>query len=219
MYDFNIVEKDQNMNIVFLGDSITDAGKSENACVSNAIGQGYAMIISAKLGKDQPKQHRFVNAGISGDRCVDAFARIKSDCWNHTPDLVSVLLGVNDVWHELLFQNGVNAKRFEAVMRMMLQDTIEAFPDVKYIFMEPYLLPGEASEGKFETFSHEVQLRAKVVKKLAVEFSAPFVPLQEIFDEACKLAPASYWAWDGVHATPAGHQLIAEAWLRAFEML
>ena len=85
MYAFNIVEKDQNMNIVFLGDSITDAGKSENACVSNAIGQGYAMIISAKLGKDQPMQHRFVNAGISGDRCVDAFARIKSDCWNHSP--------------------------------------------------------------------------------------------------------------------------------------
>ena len=207
------------MNIVFLGDSITDAGKTKDAGVINAIGQGYPMLICAKLGALEPMQHTFVNAGINGNRSVDVLARIKADCWNNKPDVVSILLCVNDVTHELAYQNGVSVKRFEAIMRMILEDTKDACPDVKFILMEPYVLPGEATKEHYEELCREIRLRAEIIKKLAEELSAPFIPLQEIFDAACDRAPASYWAWDGVHATPAAHQLIADAWMKAFETI
>ena len=204
------------MNIVFLGDSITDAGKSNNAGAINAIGQSYPMLICAKLGAAEPMQHTFVNSGISGNRCVDVLTRIEADCWNHKPDVVSVLLGVNDASYELTYQTGTGAKRFERMMRTMLQDTMEVCPNAKLILMEPYMLPGREN---YVDFLREVRVFAGSVRKLAEEFSAAFVPLQEIFDAACERAPASYWAWDGVHATPAAHQLIADAWIKEFETI
>lgn len=84
------------------------------------------------------------------------------------------------------------------------------------ILLEPFVLPGTATEGAWEIFRSEVALRAKAVRQLAAEQGAVFVPLQNSFDCACEVQPASYWLGDGVHPTPAGHQLIADAWLKAF---
>lgn len=208
------------MNIIYLGDSITDVGKNENAGSKSAIGQGYALITSAKLGATHPQEHTFRNSGISGSRVVDLYARIKMDAWNHAPDVISILVGVNDVWHELgEGANGVDVKRFENVYRMLLHDTLERFPNVKFMLLEPFVLRGAATEEKWDVFSREVFARAEVVRKIAEEFGAVFVSLQKPLNDACAKAPASYWLADGVHPTPAGHQLIADAWLEAFAKL
>ena len=207
------------MKIVFLGDSITDCGKNIERGSLVPVGQSYVMLVSSRLGRDEPMQHTFINSGISGDRCVDVLARIKKDCWNLEPDVISIFLGVNDVGHELYEHNGVSAERYEAVMRMILSDTKKALPNVKFILMAPFVFCGSLSEAYFDEFREGVKERAAIVEKLAKELNAPFISVQKLFDDACKEAPSSYWSGDGVHATPAGHQLLADAWMEAFNTL
>ena len=205
--------------ILFQGDSITDAGRNTVNGSTISIGQGYAMLVDAYLSKNYPEQYEFINTGISGNRIVDIYQRIKCDFWNLKPDVYSLLIGVNDVLHEAAAQNGVEAERFDNVYRMLLTDTKKLFPDLKIILMEPYVLKVTATEEDWEFIQDEIGKRQKIVKNIAEEFGLKFVSLQEKFDEAAKNGHASYWLADGVHPTPAGHQLIAEEWIGAFRQI
>lgn len=205
------------MKILFQGDSITDVGRNSNAGSLISIGQGYALLIDAELSVKYPGKFEFMNYGISGNRVVDVYARIKRDCWNPEPDVISVLLGVNDIWHEVEGHNGVETNRFYNVYKMLVQDTMEKLPGVKMILMEPFVLPGAATEENLAAFQTGVAERGEAVRTIAGETKQFFLPLQNIFDEAVKVCPASYWLGDGVHPTPAGHKLIADAWLKLFE--
>lgn len=198
------------MKILFQGDSITDCGRG------NGLGQGYPLLVSARLGLDAPGQHEFLNFGISGNRVVDVYARIKKDGWNHCPDVFSILIGINDVWHELGGANGVEADRFYTVLKMLADDTLERFPGIRMIFMEPFTLNTGVVAENWDYFREETALRGDAVRRVAEETNQLFLPLQKKFDDACALADASYWLRDGVHPTPAGHQLIADAWLALF---
>ncbi len=202
------------MNILFQGDSITDASRNRDSAQANqpaALGSGYANLIAARSLKNKPKANlSFLNRGISGNRIVDLYARWKSDALNLKPDLISILIGVNDLWHESKHSNGVDLKRFETMYRLLLEFTREQLVNTKLVICEPFLLPcGVADESWFEDMSE----RRAIVEKLAHEFSASFVPFQTKFDAALELAPAAFWAEDGVHPSPAGHQLMADAWL------
>lgn len=201
------------MNVIFLGDSITDAGRNTERGSAASIGQSYTMIVAAKLGAKYPNRFHFINTAVSGSKVVDLYARIQSDAWNQNPWCISILVGVNDVCHAPC---GVDARRYEKVYRMLLQDTREHIPDVKFLLLEPFVLCTPEVQDNWKYLNEEVLLRAQIVKCLANEVSAYFVPLQSRFDNACKSASASYWLIDGIHPTPAGHQLIADAWLEAF---
>ena len=207
------------MKILFQGDSITDVGRNTNNGSLNSIGQGYPCLIASRLGADEPETYEFVNRGISGNRIVDVYARIKADCWNLAPDLLSILIGVNDVWHEFGGKNGVDAKRFYNVYKMLVTDTLEKLPDIRMILMEPFVLKASATEGLWDEFRSETEKRAEAVRRIAEECSQTFLPLQKMFDEAALRAPASFWLGDGVHPTNAGHQLIADAWIKTFKAL
>lgn len=148
---------------------------------------------------------------------MDIYARIKKDCWNIQPDFISLLMGINDVWHEIGDQNGVDADRFYRVYRMLVEDTMERLPNVKFILMEPFVLPGTGTSEGWETFAKELPLRVQAVRQIAEELHTLFLPLQEMFEKACEVQPPEYWLMDGVHPTPAGHQLIADAWLNLFD--
>lgn len=203
------------MRILFQGDSVTDCGRNRE---QNTLGCGYPVMIAGRLGPRQPGKFEFINRGISGDRIVDIYARAKKDIWNLKPDVMSLLVGVNDVWHEILEKNGVEADRFERIYRMLLQDTQERLPNLKIILLEPYVIQGVSTvkDGVWEQFHENVCERAQSVRRLADEFKLPLIPLQSIFDEACTQAPGEYWLQDGVHPTENGHGLIAEAWLKTF---
>ena len=203
------------MKILFLGDSITDVGRNREDPAS--LGAGYPLLVSARLGVREPGEFTFRNTGIGGDRSVDIYARIKKDCWNLEPDVISILMGINDVWHELGDRNGVGAERFYRIYRMLVEDTKARLPEAKLLLMEPFVLPGTGTIGDWEVFTREVPFRSQAVRRIAEEFHAMYLPLQEMFDEHCKAAPPAYWLMDGVHPTPAGHQLIADAWLDLFD--
>lgn len=205
------------MKILFQGDSITDTGRNTERGSLLNIGQGYAMLCASTLGAKYPNRFSFENRGISGNRIVDVYARIKADGWNLAPDVMSILIGVNDVWHELGGKNGVEADRFYRVYKMLVEDTMKALPDIRMILMEPFVLNCGAAAGNWDYFKTETALRAEAIQTIASECGQIFLPLQEMFNDACALAPADYWIGDGVHPTVAGHKLIADTWMQTFE--
>ena len=208
------------MKILFFGDSITDAGRARtaNGHISE-LGHGYVRVLADRLTGADPEKYEVINRGISGNRIVDLYARVKCDVWNEEPDLISVLIGINDIWHEIGHKNGVELDRFERVYRMLIEDTIKVLPNTKMILCEPFVLEGcatvEEGTDKFERFC-EVYEYAKVVEKLAKEFNFPYVKLQQKFTEKAKESKAEYYLSDGVHPHTAGATLIADEWMKVF---
>lgn len=204
--------------ILFQGDSITDCGRNREDDTS--LGSGYAAMVAGALGTKYPGEYQFLNRGISGNRSIDVYARISKDIINLKPDYMSLLIGVNDVWHGFSFrQSGISAKLFDRNCRMLLDETLEALPDLKIMLLGAFLTPGEVIEKYGEDFLTEVCLRADVLHRIADDYHLPFVDLQAAFDKACTRAPAAYWTKEGVHPWAPGHGVIANEWLRTFETM
>lgn len=209
--------------ILFQGDSITDAGRNREN--DRETGRGYPTLVMGRLGYDEPGKYEFFNRGVSGNRVVDLYARIKIDLLNLKPDYLSILIGVNDVWHEISRQNGVSAEKYELIFDMLLSEVRAALPDIRIMILEPFVLPGTATESTAEQperwlqFAREVPLRAAAAKRVAEKHHAVFVPLQERFQQLQAQCAPGYWLADGVHPTAMGHELIARAWMDAFAQL
>ena len=210
--------------ILFQGDSITDCRRDRND-LQFGMGSGYARLVQAYLGAECAGEYEFINRGVSGDRIVDLYARIKADFINLKPDYASIYIGVNDVWHEIGNQNGVDTAKFETLYTMMIDEIQTACPDTKLMIIAPYVLEGEATcnteliPDRWERFKKDVAEKAAVTKKIAEKYGLPFIELQPVFDAACQRAPASYWAYDGVHPTACGHELIKNLWINTFKTL
>ena len=208
--------------ILFQGDSITDSQRNREN--DGYAGAGYATMVSGALGAAEPYQYTFYNRGISGNRVVDLYARIRADMINLKPDYISILIGINDVWHERVAGNGVAAPKFEMVYNLLVEELKQELPGVKIMLLEPFVLPGAATKNceefpdRWDYFAKETALRAEATRRVAEKQGVLFVPLQEMFDKANADAPTDdYWLADGVHPTAAGHTIIQQAWMRAFE--
>ena len=205
------------MKILFFGDSITDANRNREGDFSlGNYGLGFVRSVAGTLMREAPDKYRIFNRGIAGNRVVDLYARIKIDCWNLEPDVLNILIGVNDVWHEIATRNGVEIDRFENVYRMMLKETKQRLPNTKLILCEPFLLKGKVTEASYEEFL-AVKEYAKVVKKLAEEYECYFIPLQEKIDAFAEQYGVEACLTDGVHPAVGGAQLIADEWLKLFK--
>lgn len=206
--------------ILFQGDSITDAERIRTSV--NVPGIGYAALVSAELGLDFPGEYKFFNRGISGNRVIDLYARNVMDIFYIKPDYMSILIGVNDIWHGLDFNNGTGIKRFEKIYDILLDEIAEELPNTKVMILEPFILRGsntdntEADPNRFEKFSSGVYEVAGIAKKLAEKHNLKFIPLQDKFEKACEKASPDYWLSDGVHPTTKGHELIKREWIKAF---
>ena len=148
---------------------------------------------------------------------IRAAARWQADCLDLAPAILSILIGVNDVWHEFSAHNGVAAPEYERVYAKLLDDTRRALPETRIMVLEPFVLPGPATWEHWDEFHSEVALRAEAARRVAASVDAQYIPLQARFEQAAEQAPAEHWLYDGVHPTLAGHQLIADAWLEAFQ--
>ena len=183
------------------------------------FGGGYVRYIAGKLYEKSPVEYNVINHGISGDRIVDLYARVKRDVWNENPDYLSILIGINDIWHDLsATPNGVDIKRFEKVYRALIEDTLERLPDLKIILCEPFVLKGSATEEKYSQFL-QVKDYAKVVKQIAKDYNLYYVPLQKALDEQAEKYGPSVFLADGVHPTEQGSTVIANEWLKLFESI
>lgn len=210
------MKKKKSCTILFQGDSVTDCGRNSYGGAgfdNGGLGMGYPGLIASRLFCDRPDiDWTFINRGISGNRIVDLYARWKIDTLNLKPDILSILIGVNDTWHHFGNNNGVEPERAERIYRELLTWTREALPNIRFVLMEPFAM----DSGKLPPEGlREVAVRDKIVKKLAKEFDAVFIPCQKLLNEALKRAPMTWWLRDGIHPMPAGHQLLADAWIKA----
>ena len=205
------------MRILFFGDSITDAGRDRAVDhTARSYGTGYPCFIAGELLSQAPQDYEIFNRGISGHRIVDLYARIKCDVWNLQPDVLSILIGVNDVWHEIGGQNGVELERWDKMYRMLIEDTLERLPNVKIIICEPFVLDGEATHENFEKFL-EVKMYAKAAQQIAEDYQLPFLPLQDVLEQHAKRLSPENVLVDGVHPTLGGAKLIADEWLKLYK--
>ena len=211
---------DDHKIILFQGDSITDCGRRRGFEVTEyntGMGDGYARMITADLRAARPTEGlNFLNRGISGNRVVDLYARWKADALNLNPDLISILVGVNDTWHHFNYDNGVEPERYEQIYRMLLEWTKAVLPETRLVLMEPFVLPCGAVGADWHD---EMDERREIVRKLSREFDTVFVPLQNLLTEKASLTEPEYWLADGVHPTAAGHRLIADRWMEAVKGL
>jgi lysophospholipase L1-like esterase len=204
--------------VLFQGDSITDCNRHREVTAENhhaGLGQGYAAMAAARLLADRPGDGlRFRNTGIGGDRIVDLYARWREDALNLRPDVISILIGVNDTWHEHMRQAGIDVEKYARLYRQLLDETRRALPDVRLVLCEPFALPCGAVKPDWLP---EMEQRREVVRELAGSFNARLVPFQAMFERAQAEAPCEYWAGDGVHPTSAGHMRMADEWIRCVQ--
>jgi len=146
------------------------------------------------------------NRGISGDNVFQLANRWDTDCINLKPDVVSILVGVNDYWHTFKHGYEGTVETYEKDYRTLLERTRRELPEVTLVICEPFVFRcGDVDEKWFPDFDGY----SAAAKKVATDFNTKFVPFQSMFDKAIKKAPAKYWAADGVHPTMAGAYLMA----------
>lgn len=202
--------------ILFMGDSITACHRDRNDPAG--MGEGYAMLAARSLEKKYPGQFRFVNRGVSGDKVTDIYERRQADMFDVKPDFMSILVGVNDVWHELKNGQGVDIDTYMQVYDNLLREIREKLPNTKLMLMEPFVNEGEATRDDIEFFEGELAMRSEVVQMLCARHDVFFLPLQFDLYELEEQHPAGHWTLDGVHPTLNFHEYMAQKWVRAFEI-
>jgi acyl-CoA thioesterase I len=200
--------------LLFQGDSITDAKRSRWRL--GDLGKGYVMMVAEQFSLEHPDSNvKFLNRGISGNRVRDLKDRWQKDCLNLKPDIVSILVGVNDTLGTFFWGEPVSFESFEEDFVSILDMTHKNI-DAQIVLMEPFLVPLSKDQV---VLRHDIEAKIKVVRKLAEEFKTVLVKLDSVFSEATKTKAPDFWVTDGVHPTPAGHALIAESWLAEAESL
>lgn len=200
--------------VLFQGDSITDAGRNRDEMAPNhsgALGRGYSFLASAQLLHDHAgKEIKIYNKGISGNKVYQLAERWDKDCLELKPDVLSILIGVNDYWHKRNGNYDGTPEVYRKDLTALLERTKKSLPNVALIICEPFAITGTTAVDN--SWFPEFTAYQTAARQIASSFAATFIPFQSIFDKAQKKAPGSYWAPDGVHPSIAGAQLMASAW-------
>ena len=193
--------------VLFQGDSITDAGRNRD---DNCLGHGYAMMAAAWYHASFPQDNvSFINRGIGGNRVRDLKDRWEQDCLQLKPDLISILIGINDCGRRYDSNDPTSVLDFKEDYRYIL-DQIKKELNAEIILCEPFLLPVKEEQKKWR---EDLDPKIHAVRELAREFDTLYLPLDGIFAEAAVNKELTFWTSDGVHPTPSGHALIAKSWL------
>jgi lysophospholipase L1-like esterase len=204
------------MKILFQGDSITDAGRDHRNY--HDMGRGYPKYASELIKENHPDcDFEFINFGISGNRTSQLFDRLYKDCIEFQPDVVSVLIGINDIWHRHDFGSKIltTDKQIETNYRAILE-RLKNETNAKIVMIAPYVLDHPSKEYLRE----DLKTVRTIVRALADEFADVFIPLDDLFSEAVKSQPEPlYYSADGVHPNENGSRFIGECYAKAVEPL
>jgi len=206
------------ITVLFQGDSITDGNRGRDGDPNHIHGHGYVYLIAAELGFELVgSRPLFINRGVSGNRASDLYARWNEDAVHLQPDLISILVGVNDAGRIIEGAPEGASDRFERAYRHILEETKELLPRTGLVLCEPFVLKTGGTEQHWERWRQIIDEYGRVVRQLAHDYDALLVPLQKAFDDAAARTGADYWIWDGIHPTTAGHRLIAREWLNVVQ--
>jgi lysophospholipase L1-like esterase len=202
--------------LLFQGDSITDCGRNRKDEATpnrqSQLGAGYVLFTAANILANHADKHLLLyNRGISGNKVFQLAERWDKDCFDLQPNILSLLIGVNDFWHTKSSGYTGTIETYATDYQDLILKTKKTLPDTKIIILEPFIIHGGTALDN--TWENDFAPYRKAAKKIATDNDLTFVPLQSVFNEALKQAPASYWGPDGVHPSVAGAQLMAQAWL------
>ncbi len=220
------------LRVLFIGDSVTDGNwgggggkarpsKDRNQRDQNHIfGHGYMYLCAAHYMAYYPGRYEFFNRGISGHTLADLQARWDEDCLMLHPDVVSILIGINDA--ALFARKGPQSAeefgfdQWESDYRSLILSTQQACPGVRIVLCSPFAL----RDGSIrETV---VDRMGEIIARLARENDCVCLPYQQIFDKTLADFPQvdpTCFIWDGIHPTAGGHQIMADRWMEAFDKL
>ena len=199
------------MKILFQGDSITDAGRDKRNY--HHMGNGYPKYAAAMIREKFPDADiEIINQGISGNRTDQLFDRLYPDAIAFEPDVVSILIGINDIWH----RHGASriettdeqvATNYRAILTRLKKQT-----NAKIIMLSPFLLDNEEKEA----WRVELESILPIIRSLADEFADAYIPLDELFAQALKTQPEpKFYSADGVHPNANGAEFIGKHYFEA----
>jgi lysophospholipase L1-like esterase len=207
---------EKNLVFLFQGDSITDGNRGRNNDPNHIMGHGYAFSVASRIGADFPNEgFKFFNRGISGNTIFDLQKRWQTDTLDLRPDVLSILIGINDVDQSI--NNSATAPglvEFERAYRDILTHSKNSKPNTLFVLGLPFVYPIGNRKENWELWNEGTSKRAKIVNKIAREFQAVLVDYPSVFDKAMKNTPPDYWIWDGIHPTVFGHELMAREWIK-----
>lgn len=218
--------------VLFIGDSVTDGGWGNDVAGlpsaqrnhtdwNHLFGSGYMYLCAAHfMGEEPEKELQFLNRGISGNTLKDLENRWTADCLDIHPDVLSILVGTNDIhfWLEEKETRPFDYAGWESCYRELLDKTLQACPGVKILLCTPFVAKaGWAGEADNYTQREEaVRKLSTLIKKIAQDYKLTLIPFDEMFDhtlEEYPEIPVQHWCWDGIHPTPATHQRMANLWI------
>lgn len=204
------IELKPNQTIVFIGDSITDAERMSAAY--KPFGAGYVhFTANALLAKYPQLNLNIINSGVSGNTIRDLRTRWQRDCISHKPDVLSILIGVNDVWRRIAendLSGAADLDEYDSMYRQLISQTKKEC-NSRIVIIEPFMFCDDFNNPVF------VELRRFVekVRIIAADFNAVLVPLQKAIDERIKEVPPQNWSLDMVHPEVWAHAWISQRWL------
>lgn len=206
----------KNLSFLFQGDSITDGNRGRNDDPNHILGHGYCFGVSSRIGADFPEYgFQFFNRGISGNTVSDLERRWQTDALDLKPDVLSLLVGINDVNNSIdRKEDALDVKAFEATYRKLLTLCREQNPNLLVVLGLPFFFASGWRKNQFEKWHPLTLERVEIVKRIAVDFNAVLIDYPKLFEEAQQRAPIDYWIWDGVHPTVFGHELMAREWIK-----
>jgi lysophospholipase L1-like esterase len=208
--------KESGLVFLFQGDSITDGNRGRNADPNHIMGHGYAFAVASRVGADFPSAgYTFYNRGVSGDTVPDLQKRWQADTLDIKPEVVSILIGINDTAASVENKPGAQSiEDFETGYRALLAETKALKPDVIFVLGIPFVFAVGKRKENWEQWRDGTAQRAGKVRKFAKEFNAVLVDYPAVFDKAITKAPVEYWIWDGIHPTVPAHELMAREWIK-----
>lgn len=211
-YNYRKPSFKKDSRLLFQGDSITDMKWGRNQKDRNHyLGHSYVYLLAARLGVDIPEDKLdFYNRGMSGHSVANLRKRWQKDALDMKPDLLSILIGTNDV------NQGATPEDFESDYRHILDASLKANPELRLVLLDPFVLRVGRLAGEkawTERRAATDKLRA-VVARLAKDYGTVHIKTQDVFDEAAQANSPEHWIWDGIHPLPQGHELIARNWLQ-----
>ncbi|EOL42081.1 GDSL-like lipase/acylhydrolase [Enterococcus phoeniculicola] len=210
----DFIKQKKRQRFLFIGDSITDVGRDRENFYD--LGHGYPFLIASILAKELPDYDiECLNRGIGGNKINDLQERWQEDCLSLKPDVVTMLIGINDTWHHTAsdeFGSKKEAQRFESSYRQLLEQ-LKQSTDATIVLMEPFVLPYPEDR---RTWRKDLDQKIQIIRTLAEEYQTIFVPLDGKLNAlGIAYGHSHYTGEDGVHPTLAGHAEIAESWLQA----
>ena len=208
----------KNKIILFQGDSVSDGNRYKDPMargdLNHQIGHTFIYTIASELGyKYADKNLAFVNRAISGENIETIYDRREEDIFEEHPDVFSILVGSNEYW--IWKDEPDHTEEFDEMYRQLLDEVLEHNPDTKIVISEPMVLPVVLEPDVYNARLKMTYEEIEVLQKIAEDYGAIYIPLLEKFQKACEIREASYWMWDGVHPTEAGHGMIANEWMKA----